>query len=41
LNSKAVDIAEESAVPDVTYEDIGGLGEQIIEIREAVEDPLL
>ncbi len=27
--------------PDTTYEDIGGLQEQIVEIREAVEDPLL
>jgi proteasome regulatory subunit len=27
--------------PDITYEDIGGLGKQMIELREAVEDPLL
>lgn len=27
--------------PDTYYEDIGGLQEQIVEIREAVEDPLL
>jgi proteasome regulatory subunit len=27
--------------PDVTYEDIGGLADQIREMREAVEDPLL
>ena len=27
--------------PDTTYEEIGGLQEQIVEIREAVEDPLL
>ncbi|EQD69479.1 26S protease regulatory subunit, partial [mine drainage metagenome] len=27
--------------PSVTYQDIGGLGEQIREIREAVEYPLL
>jgi proteasome regulatory subunit len=27
--------------PDVTYEDIGGLEEQIREVREAVEQPLL
>jgi proteasome regulatory subunit len=26
--------------PDVTYDDIGGLEEQILEVREAVEDPL-
>ncbi|PSQ59686.1 MAG: peptidase [Halobacteriales archaeon SW_9_67_25] len=27
--------------PEVTYDDIGGLGEQILEIREAVEEPLV
>ncbi|WP_262180077.1 proteasome-activating nucleotidase Pan2 [Haloarcula laminariae] len=27
--------------PDVTYEDIGGLEEQLVEVREAVEEPLL
>ena len=27
--------------PDVTYEDIGGLKQQMLELREAVEDPLL
>ena len=27
--------------PETVYEDIGGLQEQIVEIREAVEDPLL
>jgi len=27
--------------PDVTYEDIGGLAKQMVELREAVEDPLL
>lgn len=27
--------------PDTTYDDIGGLDDQIIEIREAVEEPLL
>jgi len=39
LNSKAVDIAEES-VPDVNYEDIGGLQGEIKKIREMVELPL-
>ncbi|TFG70492.1 MAG: AAA family ATPase [Methanomassiliicoccus sp.] len=33
--------AEIIAKPDTVYEDIGGLQDQIIEIREAVEDPLL
>jgi len=27
--------------PDVSYEDIGGLEEQLVEVREAVEEPLL
>ena len=39
LNSKAVNIAEE-AIPDVTYEDIGGLTEEIKKIIEMVELPL-
>ncbi len=33
--------AEIITKPDTTYEEIGGLQEQIVEIREAVEDPLL
>lgn len=39
VNSKAMDIAEDS-IPDVTYEDIGGLKEEIKKIREMVELPL-
>lgn len=27
--------------PDITYDDIGGLDDQLLELREAVEDPLL
>ena len=33
--------AEIIAKPDTLYDDIGGLQEQILEVREAVEDPLL
>jgi len=33
--------AEVIEKPDMTYEDIGGLENEIIEIKEAVEDPLL
>ena len=40
LNPVAVDIHEERAVPDVTYEDIGGLSEEITRIREMIEVPL-
>ena len=39
LNPEAVEIKEE-VVPDVTYEDIGGLSEEIKKIREMVELPL-
>ena len=39
LNPKAVEISEES-VPEITYEDIGGLSEEIKKIREMVEIPL-
>ncbi len=39
LNAKAVDISDED-VPDVTYEDIGGLKDEIKKIREMVELPL-
>jgi proteasome regulatory subunit len=31
---------EVDASPDVTYDDIGGIDEQVREVREAVEDPL-
>lgn len=39
LNPKAMEIIEER-VPEVTYEDIGGLNEEIKKIREMVELPL-
>jgi SpoVK/Ycf46/Vps4 family AAA+-type ATPase/intein/homing endonuclease len=39
LNTKAVTTTED-VVPDVTYEDIGGLKEEIKKIREMVELPL-
>jgi len=39
LNSKAVDILEEN-VPEINYEDIGGLTDEIKKIREMVEIPL-
>jgi transitional endoplasmic reticulum ATPase len=39
INPKAVDVIEES-IPEVTYEDIGGLNEEVIKIREMVELPL-
>lgn len=39
FSTKAIDILEEK-VPYVTYEDIGGLGEEIKKVREMVELPL-
>lgn len=39
VSSKAIEVFEEK-VPDVTYEDIGGLDEEIKKIREMVELPL-
>ncbi len=39
LNPRAVEISEEN-IPDITYEDIGGLDEEIKKVREMVELPL-
>ena len=39
LNSKAVELTEEN-LPEITYEDIGGLSDEIKKIREMVELPL-
>ena len=39
LNPKAVEVVEEKVV-DVTYEDIGGLDEEIKKVREMIELPL-
>jgi len=39
LSSKAVEITEEN-IPEITYEDIGGLSEEIKKIREMVEIPI-
>jgi transitional endoplasmic reticulum ATPase len=39
VNSKAVEVSEEP-IPDVTYEDIGGLTDEVKKIREMVELPL-
>ncbi len=39
LNPKAVEISEDS-VPEINYEDIGGLSEEIKKIREMVEIPI-
>lgn len=40
FNPEAVEIKEEAGIPEVNYEDIGGLDEEIRKIREMVEIPL-
>ncbi len=40
LSNKAVDMPEEGDLPEVTYEDIGGLTEEVKKVREMVELPL-
>ena len=40
LSPKAVEISEDSNLPQVTYEDIGGLTDEVKKIREMVELPL-
>jgi len=40
VSSKSVEVTAEEKVPEVTYEDIGGLDEEIKKIREMVELPL-
>jgi transitional endoplasmic reticulum ATPase len=40
ISSKTMEINEDSSIPDVTYEDIGGLDEEIKKVREMVELPL-
>ena len=40
LSSKALEIREDATVLDVTYEDIGGLDEEIKKVREMVELPM-
>ncbi len=39
LTNKPVEISDE-VIPEITYEDIGGLGEEVKKIREMVEVPL-
>ncbi|MFW5746930.1 MAG: CDC48 family AAA ATPase, partial [Nanoarchaeota archaeon] len=40
FNPEAVDLKDGETVPDVTYEDIGGLSEEITKVRELIELPL-
>jgi len=40
LNSQGIDVSDEKIAPEVTYEDVGGLNEEVKKIREMVELPL-
>jgi len=40
LSNKPVEVSEETVLPEVTYEDIGGLKEEVKKVREMVEVPL-
>jgi len=40
LSNKPVDVSEETTLPEVTYEDIGGLTDEVKKVREMVEVPL-
>jgi len=40
VSSKAIEVSEEQQIPEVTYEDIGGLQSEITKLREMVELPL-
>jgi len=40
LSNKPVDVSEETILPEVTYEDIGGLTDEVKKVREMVEIPL-
>ncbi len=40
LSPKAVELSEDSTIPQITYEDIGGLTDEVKKVREMVELPL-
>ncbi len=40
LHPKAVELSDETSAPQITYEDIGGLTEEVRKVRELVELPL-
>lgn len=40
FNPEAIDLDKEERVPDISYEDIGGLEEEIRKVREMIELPL-
>ena len=40
INPQAVELKDDEKIPTVTYEDIGGLGEELKKVREMIELPL-
>jgi transitional endoplasmic reticulum ATPase len=40
LSNKPVDVSEDTPISNITYEDIGGLSEEVKKVREMVEVPL-
>lgn len=40
VKPKAVEVKEEAAVPGITYEDIGGIKDEVEKVREMIELPL-
>lgn len=40
FNPEAVEVKEEEEIPDISYEDVGGLDEEIKQVREMIELPL-
>ncbi|MGA9841688.1 MAG: CDC48 family AAA ATPase [Nitrososphaeraceae archaeon] len=39
-SAKAVQVSKEGGVPSITYEDIGGIGNEVARVREMIELPL-
>ena len=40
FNPEAVEVKDEEEIPDISYEDVGGLDEEIKKVREMIELPL-
>ena len=40
LHSEAVDVKDDTQVPQVRYEDVGGLGDELTKVREMIELPM-
>jgi transitional endoplasmic reticulum ATPase len=40
INNEAIEVKDEEEIPDISYEDVGGLDEEITKVREMIELPL-